>query len=67
MLVLNFFFSFFFFVFPVLEFHGNRCYVILMFVILDEDISLRLCDFLSENYIRNKIKRSFKIILHFVE
>jgi len=42
--------------------------MILMFVILDEDISLCSCDFLSENYLRNKIIIiSFKIILRFVE
>lgn len=41
--------------------------MILMFVILDKDISLCLCDFLSENYLRNKITVSFKIILHSVE
>jgi len=41
--------------------------MILMFVILDKDISLCLCDFLSENYLRNKITISFQIILHFVE
>jgi hypothetical protein len=51
----------------ILEFHVNRCYKILTFVILDKDISLYLCDSLSENYLRNKITVIFKIILNFVE